>query len=345
MKISEGLDFILSHFKEPIFPRTISTNVTGGSQFMVTDKSQALTAYQSADCLDCRINAYPAYTGYKGVNRQEPNFIFIDLDGTNFVSPKALKLALTATLKNIGNYLHGKPTVICSGHGYHIYQPIEAILLEEISNFSDFEQPSQQFLRFAERYLSGNKSDPFHNPSFRSCMVRIPGSYNSRCILEGTNSEVRVVQIWNGFRPGIKNILGSFYAYLVSEKLGRINYSKKWRQKKRGDSPVLSNDGRGNKILWIERLLNTPIVDFRKNSIALILAPYLLNVRKLSYSEAFDIIKKWIIECNSIRPLDSPFDYRIKYALNYAARRQIMPIKIETLKTKNNALYEMLKGS
>ena len=52
--------------------------------------------------VDCRINAYPSLTEYKGIQRYKPNLLFIDLDKKNdskFI--KSLKLALSNTLKNI----------------------------------------------------------------------------------------------------------------------------------------------------------------------------------------------------------------------------------------------------
>ena len=97
----EGLDFILQHFEEPLFSRTISTYATQGRQFEVFGKDEAVNAYEQSDFLDCRINAYPSYTEYKGINRQSPNFIFMDLDKSTFNTERAHRIALTATLKNI----------------------------------------------------------------------------------------------------------------------------------------------------------------------------------------------------------------------------------------------------
>jgi hypothetical protein len=54
------------------------------------------------------------------------------------------------------------------------------------------------------------------------------------------------------------------------------------------------------------------IADFRKNAINLILVPYLINIKKLRYANAFDIIKEWLNKCDSLRRLDSNFNYRIK---------------------------------
>ena len=174
--------------------------------------------------MDCRISAYPSHTEYKGINRQAPDLIFIDLDRSTFKTERAHKLALTATLKNIKEKAQGKPTVIWSGNGYHIYQPIEGLVLEQIELFSKFDQPSSKsFQRFAEWYLSNGKSDHAHNTtvSFKNCMLRIPGSHNSKCLREekeGKDSEVRIIQKWDGHRPKINLLLGSFYAYLVDRK-------------------------------------------------------------------------------------------------------------------------------
>ena len=70
-------------------------------------------------------------------------------------------------------------------------------------------------MRFAEEYLSNYKSDPSHNPSLKLCMIRIPSSYNSKCLLD---PEVKIIQRWDGYRPKIKLLLGSFHAYLVDQK-------------------------------------------------------------------------------------------------------------------------------
>ena len=84
------------------------------------------------------------------------------------------------TLRIIRFKLNGSPTVLWTGNGYHIYQPIDALVLEQFSQFEEFENPSLKFMRFAETYLTSGKSDSSHNPSFKSCMIRIPGTYNSK---------------------------------------------------------------------------------------------------------------------------------------------------------------------
>ena len=133
--VSDGFDFLQIHFHDPIFPRTISTKMTEGRQVLVFSREDALARFRESN-LDCRINAYPDYTGFSGINRQAPSFIFIDLDKSGFKTPEAHHLALSMTLKNIEEKLDGgRPTVVWSGNGFHIYQPVEAIVLRTGRSF------------------------------------------------------------------------------------------------------------------------------------------------------------------------------------------------------------------
>ena len=58
-QVTEGLDFILSHLKNPTrWPRTISTKASEGRQITVYNKQEALSYYKDSKYLDCRISAY-----------------------------------------------------------------------------------------------------------------------------------------------------------------------------------------------------------------------------------------------------------------------------------------------
>ena len=206
--------------------------------------------------------------------------------------------------------------------------------MEEFTQFEEFENPSLKFLRFAENNLTSGKSDPSHNPSFKSCMIRIPGSLNSKCSPD--KNEVKVYQKWDGYRPPISLLLGSFHAFLVDQKI------KEMKLKKRIERRYGITFGQSNSIHWIETLLQTPIEDYRKNAIALILAPYLINIRKISYDDAFSIIREWLTKCNELRHLDSNFDYKIKNSLYTAMRKQTLPMRLDTLENKNRELHRLL---
>jgi hypothetical protein len=82
-RISESLDFILSHFQEPIFPRKIMTKDLG-YQVEVFHKQEALGYFKSSRYKDCRINAYPSFTNYHGINITPISFLMVDLDLKGF---------------------------------------------------------------------------------------------------------------------------------------------------------------------------------------------------------------------------------------------------------------------
>src|SRR5919109_5032694 len=92
--VESGLEFILNHFQAVRFPRMISTAATDRRQYEVDSKERAMLYYRAALWEDCRISAF-------GIGQTNPNLIFIDLDESSFPSFRALKLALSSTLKNI----------------------------------------------------------------------------------------------------------------------------------------------------------------------------------------------------------------------------------------------------
>jgi hypothetical protein len=291
-----------------------------------------MTSFQEALWLDCRIAAF-------GIGQTIPDLIFIDLDDKDFCSRRAIKMALTKTLKRIKKKLNGYPTVYRSGRGYHIIQPIRCpVNLDEIKEFAALtDRPNNEFLQFAEQYLTGNKSDAGHNPAMRSCMLRVPGSLNSRCKEAGIDAELKIIQRWDGHRSDYRLLIGSFYADL------RGRTKKKEQQQQQFFTPSV-----GSIIIpWIERVLSqTPIEDFRKTTIGLILSRYLINVKKLNYNQAHAIIWEWLDKCQQLRRLEpsrSYFDrYVVRYQLKEAQRNKRWPMKLETLKEKYHELYKQL---
>jgi len=43
------------------------------------------------------------------------------------------------------------------------------------------EDLTSRFMQFAEDYLTNKKGNPQHNPTVNSCLVRIPGTFDSKC--------------------------------------------------------------------------------------------------------------------------------------------------------------------
>jgi hypothetical protein len=73
------------------------------------------------------------------------------------------------------------------------------------------------------------------------------------------------------------------------------------------------------------------------------LAPYLINIKNLTYEESYYIIKDWLDKCSSLKPLDFSYSYYIKYNLNSATKVGYFPMKFDDLKAENSKLYNILK--
>lgn len=335
--IEDGLDFITAHFNQdrPLFPRTIMTKNLE-RQKEIFSKEDALYYFKESDLLDCRINAFPSYIEYHDIQRYPPDFIFIDIDMSNFKTENGLKFALSTTLMNIKEKLDdGYPTVLKTGGGYHIYQPITSFILEEIKDFADLTStPSNDFLKFAKNYLSNGKADKNSNPSFKSSLLRIPHSINSKY-----NNEVTIIQRWNEYRPSIKPLLIDFKTWLIERKIKEAVKLKELEEKR---GKYVQNDTHTGSIPWIEKLLETPIEDYRKNAVGLILSTYLINIKKKSYEDSFVILKDWLDRCDKLKRLDFNATYLIKYSINTALKNKIPPMKLETLKERNYDLYKII---
>jgi hypothetical protein len=364
VSVEHGLDFMLGHFEEPLFPRNVSTAATRGAQKPVYDKDRAILFYQGALRQDCRLAVYPNYEvmAEKGLltsgYRPKPSHLFIDLDLTTFANDQhKLDLALKGTLRNISRELGGAmPTVIWSGGGYHIHQPLDAAVVpafEDMSEFKRFKDPSIKFLRYTERQLTNGKADRNHCISFKSCMARPPGSRNSKYNTDSDAAEVRIVQSWNGIRakPTKQFLVTDFLIWLVQDELNtkiRLHeQAQKWARRQRGEQqPFTSKPVTDTAIRWIDKLLQTAIEDYRKHAVALILAPYLLTIKRMSSDQAYNTIGHWLSTCNSVRrlePAGSQFmRIVVKPAIDRTMQKSVRPMKWVTLQNKNPGLYELL---
>ena len=309
--------------------------------------------FEHAKLLDCKIRAFPSYVAWRGLNRQPPNLILIDLDLLRFTSKSALDRALNKTLKNIEEKLdNAHPTVMWSGGGYHIIQPTKAFLLEDYDVFESFENPSRKFVQFTGQFLSNKKNDPCHvvTISFKNCMLRIPGSNNSKYVEFNDKgeivkippeSEVKIVQRWDGRRPAINWLLRDFRRYLIQEKINYTFKDAKLRRRRSAYHTTTTN----RSISWIESLLQTSIEDYRKFVMWRILAPYLINIKKLSYDQAFTVIKDWLKECGKMLSLDFNANNRIKDNLKATMKGRYLPISLNNLKVENRELFTRITKS
>lgn len=349
---SKGLDYLLGLFgnQMQLFPRTVATKSTRGRQTIINSREEALEYFKAANFEDCRISAYPYWrpsivSDFAGIkNPIAPDIIMIDLDLCNYGSMESLDKVLKDTLKRIKCRLldNGNITVIWSGNGYHIYLPINAVILENVQEFQTIEEPSIKFLRFAEWYLSDGKSDAVHNGtvSFNNCMMRVPGTINSK---SNEDNQVRIIIpaiIHDKDKiPNMKSLIGSFYVHVKESELKeKEKLVSSWNI----NLPESGLDKVPSTISWIETLLQTPLDDHRKFAVWMILPQYLMNVRRLSYELSNNIIKEWLDKCAKLKRLDSAATKQKLKAGFEAADRGFRPMSMEKMRVWKPELYALL---
>jgi Primase X len=345
-RVESGLDFILGHFQEPIWPRTVSTAATKKDnrgenvQYPVGYKDRAMLFYEGALRSDCRINAFR-------VGQTNPDILFIDLDLKDFKGrADLLKRALTNTLNTIAQRLDGaRPTVIWSGNGYHIILPVNCPgAIEDMHPELRALEPetSKAYLKFAKRYLSNGKACGGNNPSLKSCMLRVPGSLNAK---NGEAKEVKIIQRWNGKRPDYRLLLGVFHAHLLTTKKKAEEEEEALMKEENKASTNYYKVAAGTGANpWIEKLLQTPLEDYRKYIVDLILGPYLVVEKKLDEATAYSIIMEWLRKCHQStdRPLLFNPYIRTRDKIRQAQKRQIRHISLKKLRQNNPELFDLL---
>ena len=309
MNVTQGLEFILQHFEEPIWPRRISTFKSESRQFEVSSSQETLKHFEESNWKDCRISAF----GKSEIDNEKSNLVFIDLDN---------KTALNEVLAVIHKTTGGIPTVLHTGNGYCLLLPINIIPMKGATHNGYFiEQPAKTFLSFAERYLSNSKCDTGNHPSLLSCLIRIPGSFNSRSIKKGNyeQAKVTIVQEWNKERVEVKNLP-------FKKHLDKIIREQKKRQNR---LPNIKGE-----ISYIETLLKRKITDGRKRLFALVLCPYLINVKKLTLEQSCNIIYNYFGGY-----VDKPL---INYKLKEVLGKEILPYSLSKMQTNDRELYQIV---
>jgi hypothetical protein len=270
----------------------------------------------------------------------------VDLDLKDFSDEKkkdkaVLERVLNNILRKIKEAIGGNPTVLWTGNGYHVYQPVSGFILEAYETFYEFtkyvdKDLTSMFIQFAEEHFTDYAADRLHNPTVKSCLVRIPGTLNSKCVIKGQDAEVKIIQKWDGVRPSIQPLLRDFRRWLIQKRIGEELKNAKFQM------TVSKNQERANTIKWIEKgIIDHPFSDHRKYIIWRILSPYLLNVKKLPKEEAYSVMKEWLDKCDKLEKLNFNPKIKIKDGLR-GASKGYFPISMEKLKEENRQLYDLI---
>lgn len=243
MNIEQGLEFILDHFEEPIFPRTILTKLHN-KPILVHTKEEALQLFKQAGLVDCMISAFSK----NEIDEVIPNIILIDLD--NFK-------ALDETLFAFGSDLRAKPLVLSYGDEFTVIQPIKMNSWKNNTRYGKNDKDLVTlFLQFTSLYLSNNKCIS-NNYGLESCLIRVPSSVNSK-----NNKKVEIQTFWDGRRIDVTNLrFVDFIDQLEQEK---------------SNQQSLTDD-----VSYVEFLLKQKINDDRIKICNLVILPYLINIKKL----------------------------------------------------------------
>jgi len=305
MNIEEGLDFILEHFEEPKFPRTISTKATKNAQVMVYSREEALHYFQKANYEDCRISAFSQHEIVQVI----PNLIFIDLDDITVIGE---------TLYNFGKF-RAKPLVIATGNGFAVILPIKMASWKNTTQHGKTgEELAKLFLLFASRFFSNKKSDSGNHPSLKSCLIRIPASINSK-----NGKKVEIQMFWDKKRIDVEALPFQHYVNEIIRKENR------WKTRTKNLS---SKD-----IPYIEKLLKRNLKDGRNRACDLIILPYLLNVKKMSIDETIELVYNYF----SGHIPKQEIQYKAKRVLE----KEIPPYRLANMKDSDPELYELVVES
>lgn len=94
----------------------------------------------------------------------------------------------------------------------------------------------------------------------------------------------------------------------------------------------------GKGYLYVEDLIKHPVTDGRHRLVWLVLAPYLVNVKRVSDEEAVDRIREFVAAGGGSHPMNRFVEYNVKRA----RRNGLLPPTYSTLKAEHPDIYWLL---
>jgi hypothetical protein len=349
--VIDGINSLINMIEligQPFFPRNIMCAAYNGF-FPVYDLKQIYNVFKRSNFQDCRISAYPPVTENSMFT---PNLLLLDIDYDNdqvkenglMYASQLNKTKVNKILKrlqvkfNIHNFM-----VMRTGNGRHILipflfdTPFEHIKeMNEILPFLISKSHrkrnniiSESFLPFAKKYLSNNQADQGNYPNFASVFLRVPGTINMK-MKYGVADIVQIEHEWSYDKNSIVSFgdlypsTKLFFKFLTHMRI--VGDRQFYRKKKYGFWPRIGSIHR-----WIETVHDIPISDCRKRILWLILAPYAINVRKMTSENAFIWIKQWADKCNEKYPFEPYYniDQKIDYYITLAEGNGHKPIGLD----------------
>ena len=98
----------------------------------------------------------------------------------------------------------------------------------------------------------------------------------------------------------------------------------------------------GGSYEFIARLLLHPVSDGRHRLLWLVLAPYAVTILKLPRDSAVDLVRKYLEECDKLKPCSDVLDIVETY-VDYAAQIDLHPPKLDTIRETDPDMAEIIE--
>jgi hypothetical protein len=225
------------------------------------------------------------------------------------------------------------PRVYFSGNrSFHIYIDFLPAVVDN---------PMERLKILAQRISNGSKIVDFNLFAERH-LIRVPYSYNEK----SGHLAIGIDPSWDLPKISKHSIIGP-----DEFPIKRINFSSLVRSDllaikiKALKAENIRNIDVDSRYEWIEKLLQRPINDGRHRTLWHVVAPYLINVKRLSFDQAFAVAREYYEKCNLVKPLEPSyvrFMKEVKKQLKHSQHDPYGPWRLETIKRKDPQWYEII---
>ncbi|MEM0288274.1 MAG: DNA primase noncatalytic subunit PriX [Nitrososphaerota archaeon] len=300
-------------------------------QFLVNSLDELNDVIKSAENMDVFVATHSEEHKAAGVT-ENLMLDFDDEEDLDVASEAAVRAG-----RAVESLFEVRPMIYFSGaKGYHVVIPF----MEKALPNGGKELPS--FLTFiaekiiSDARLSKNRAIDWQVINNPLRFMRVVGSLHYFPDKEA--KEVKLVQAWDHAFADPRIVYGDF-------SMNNIVKMHRQKRKRRNDDQYKRNYmtnpfSKG----WIEELLQHPVADGRHRLLWHVIAPYLINVKRLSLQDAFEIAQRYFDECSKIKPLDASFGREIIRYLKYAEKDGYPPWRLETIKEKDPQLFEIIES-
>ena len=124
-----------------------------------------------------------------------------------------------------------------------------------------------------------------------------------------------------------------------------IEWDARRKRRKRGVKVPIPSPPPSSKYRYIERLLENPVLNGRHRLLWLVVAPYLVTVKRLPLDDVRRIALDFFLSCSELKDLSGNFERLIDYHLNRCRNLNLYPPSLRTLKFKHPDLYIIIHGT